>query len=131
MSSRALKGHGLHWLRKSREIMPNRGRAALQRRVSRLESRRALAPVLRKRACNDFSAACYSRALSNLAVVKNEGTSRKEARSRAPLRLLDPEFGEQLRAFQLRICGASAESTPATLHSALSSASAAIRGRAG
>ena len=41
---------------KSREIKPNRGRAALQRRVSGLESRRALTPVLRKWAGNDFSA---------------------------------------------------------------------------
>jgi len=42
---------------KSREIMRYRGRAALQRRVSALESRSALAPVLRKSAASTFSAA--------------------------------------------------------------------------
>jgi len=62
MQERLWVGHGFTACGKSREIIRDRGRAALQRRVSALKSTRALAPVLRKWAWNDFFRSLFSRA---------------------------------------------------------------------
>src|SRR5947207_9146222 len=62
MQERFWVGHSCTGCGKSCGIMRDRGRATLQRRVSALESTRALAPVLRKWEWDDFFRSLFSRA---------------------------------------------------------------------